>query len=122
MDNTEKSNLERFAEDELSRIEKDEEGLQEVINEHILKMVQLFSDEGHSGFSANYAINILNRLLRFMPLTPIEDNPEDWSECREGVYHISDIPACSKIKIALTVKPIILMEKCFQTMAGRHGL
>ena len=82
----EKSSLVRFAEDELSKLEKFEDEMQEAMNEHILNMVQVFSEEGHSGFSAGYAINILNRLLRYLPLSAIEDNSEEWHECRDGVY------------------------------------
>ena len=84
--NLKKTNLEIFAEQELARIKKDEDGMQKMMNEHILKIVRLFADEGHSGFSANYAINVLTMLLRYLPLTAIEDNPEDWNKCSDDMY------------------------------------
>jgi len=77
----EKSNLEIFAENELSRLGKDE--MQEAMNKHLLQMVKVFTEEGHSGFSAMYAIRCLERLLRFLPLTEIEDKPEEWKEADE---------------------------------------
>jgi len=80
----EKSNLVLFAENELARL-GDDEG-QSATNKHILDMVQVFSEEGHSGFSAMYAIRILERLLRFLPLSAIEDTPEDWNEVSEGLF------------------------------------
>ena len=79
----EKSNLVLFAENELARLGNDEG--QSAMNKHILEMIQVFSDEGHTGFSAVYAIRILERLLRYLPLSAIEDTPEDWNEMNEGV-------------------------------------
>jgi hypothetical protein len=46
----------------------------EPINEHLIKMVELFADEGHSGFSAGYAINALTKLLQF-ERTPRRQGP-----------------------------------------------
>ena len=54
---------------ELALIGGDSEGvIQNKMNKHILEMVQLFADEGHSGFSASYARQILNKLLDFQHL------------------------------------------------------
>jgi hypothetical protein len=39
-----------------------------------------------TGFTASYAINVLGMLLRFLPLTAIEDTPEDWNEVSEGLF------------------------------------
>jgi len=64
------------------------------MNKHILDMVKVFSEEGHSGFSAMYAIRILERLLRFLPLSAIEDTPEDWNQTGEGSYQHK---RCSRI-------------------------
>jgi len=73
-----------FAENELARLGNDEE--QSAMNKHILEMVHTFSEEGHSGFSAMYAIRVLERLLRFLPLSAIEDTPEDWNEVSNGIF------------------------------------
>lgn len=40
----------------------------------------MFSEQGHSGFSASYAINILEKLLRFEPITPLTGNDDEWTE------------------------------------------
>jgi hypothetical protein len=45
---------------------------------HILLMVKTFAAEGHSGFSASYAINALKHLLAFEPLTPLTGNDDEW--------------------------------------------
>lgn len=46
----------------------------------ILKLVELFSSQEHSGASAGITIAVLEKLLRFKVLSPITDNPDDWME------------------------------------------
>lgn len=48
--------------------------------ESALKAYELLMQDGHSGMSFGITRNILKRLLDGMPLTPIEDTPEVWSE------------------------------------------
>jgi len=48
------------------------------MREHILRMVDEFSKEGHSGFSASYALSILKKLLAFKPLTPLTGEDDEW--------------------------------------------
>ncbi len=45
---------------------------------HILHMIEEFSKEGHSGFSANYAISLLTRLLSYKPLSPLTGEDDEW--------------------------------------------
>lgn len=80
-----KSNLEKFAENELNIIlNKCEDAeaieMQKIMNNDILQIVKMFSEQGHSGFSASYAINILEKLLRFEPITPLTGNDDEWTE------------------------------------------
>jgi hypothetical protein len=42
-------------------------------------MIEVFSDEGHSGFSANYAVAILQKLLKFEPLSPLTGEDSEWN-------------------------------------------
>lgn len=55
--------------------------MQKEMNKHILQMVEEFSNEGHSGFSASYAYGILKNLLRFKPITPLTGEDDEWEEC-----------------------------------------
>lgn len=48
--------------------------------ESALKAYELLMQDGHSGMSFGFTRNILKRLLDEMPLTPIEDTPDVWSE------------------------------------------
>ena len=57
--------------------------MQDRMDAHILKILEVFADEGHSGFSAEYAIKCLTRLLMFLPLTPLTGEDDEWVEIRE---------------------------------------
>jgi len=44
----------------------------------ILSIVEVFAGQGHSGFSASYVANALNKLLRFEPLGPLTGAESEW--------------------------------------------
>jgi hypothetical protein len=52
----------------------------------IMKMIDAFADEGHSGMSAAMAIDIFQRLARFEPLTPLTGADHEWHEVGKGVF------------------------------------
>ena len=69
------------AEYELDRLGlNDDDDMNGAMRKHLLHMVKEFADEGHSGFSANYAIKCLQRLLHFKPLTPLTGEDDEWTE------------------------------------------
>jgi len=75
-----------YAEDELTRIGMIEDSPDEMnveMRKHILHMVKEFSEEGHSGFSGRYALNILIKLLDFKPLTPLTGADDEWINLEE---------------------------------------
>lgn len=82
------TNIETYAIDELTRIGMYGSGdeMNDAMCEHILKMVNVFDEEGHSGFSANYAINILQKLLRLEPLSPLTGEDDEWCEVSDNLY------------------------------------
>jgi len=53
------------------------------MRKHILHMMQEFAEEGHSGFSASYAIGLLEKLLRYKPLTPLTGADDEWVDVAE---------------------------------------
>ena len=80
-----KSNLELFAENELnmilSKCEDDEaKEMQKAINKDIMQIVQVFAEQGHSGFSASYAINLIKRLLNYEPISPLTGAEDEWNK------------------------------------------
>ncbi len=77
------SNILDYVENELSLIGMGDDSTDEmnkVMHDHIIKMVEVFSEEGHSGFSAAYAIEILKKLLSWKPLTPLTGEDGEWTE------------------------------------------
>lgn len=76
--------LVEYAKSELARIGRDEDGMQDMINKDILSIVEVFSEQGHSDFSAGYALSVLERLLRFKPLTPLTGEDDEWNEISNG--------------------------------------
>ena len=81
--------LVQYAESELDRIGMtDEDDYNNMMRKHLLHMVREFSEEGHSGFSASYALQCLEKLLRFKPLSPLTGDDDEWHD----VSSISDVP------------------------------
>lgn len=77
-------NMTTHAERELDIIGmKDEEGMNGMMRKHILHMIEEFAAEGHSGFSASYAIQCLEKLLRFEPLSPLMGTDDEWVDVAE---------------------------------------
>jgi hypothetical protein len=54
-----------------------------MMRKHILHMVKEFAAEGHSGFSASYAIQLLEKLLKFEPITPLTGEDWEWVDVSE---------------------------------------
>jgi len=72
-----------YAKSELNRIGMSEDSpddMNKAMYEHIIKMVEEFSKEGHSGYSAAYAISLLSKLLKYNPITPLTGDDSEWME------------------------------------------
>lgn len=88
------SNLEKHAEFELRRaglFDKDSD-YGGMIGDAVMKMIRVFSEEGHSGHSAMMAIDIFGRVARFKTLTPITSNPDEWMEIGEDMRFDRKVP------------------------------
>ena len=59
-------------------------GHDEELNRIIVECIEKFSEYGHSGGSASWAIPVLNELLQFKNLTPLTDNPDEWMQVGTG--------------------------------------
>lgn len=44
-----------------------------------LEIVKAFSEQGHSGFSAALVTNIVQKLMKFEPLSPLTGEDDEWS-------------------------------------------
>lgn len=72
-----------WAKKELDRLVKDNDEMQIAMNNNILQIVEVFAGQGHSGFSAAYALNIIKRLLDWKPITPLTGEDDEWGEVPE---------------------------------------
>lgn len=80
-------NLNEFAAAELKRIPLDKDGIQGEINGKIMEIVEKFSDQRHTEMSAMYSLGMINRLLRFKPITSLTGEDSEWMlvEDQEGL-------------------------------------
>ena len=60
--------------------------MQQAICEHVIKLLDVFADEGHSGSSAPYAVDLFKKLAMFEPIVPLTGEDWEWCEVRENVY------------------------------------
>ena len=73
--------LVQYAESELDRIGMtDDDEYNGTMRKHLIHMIEEFADEGHSGFSASYALQCLEKLLRFKPLSPLTGEDDEWCD------------------------------------------
>lgn len=52
----------------------------------VLKLLEMFCEQGHSGFSANYAIKLFQTLASWKPLSPLTGEPDEWTEVGPDVW------------------------------------
>lgn len=65
---------------------KYDDEMQEAICNHVLKLLEVFSDEGHSGSTAPYTVNVFQKLAMFEPLVPLTGEDWEWNEVHDGVF------------------------------------
>jgi hypothetical protein len=69
-----------WAKSELSRIEHDEDGIQDRMDANVLELLEVLSNQGHSNFTANYVLTVFDRLAHYLPLTPLTGEDDEWNE------------------------------------------
>lgn len=70
-----------YAQQELDRIgmiENHPDEMNREMHDCIFQILRTFQAQGHSGFSGNYLINIVSKLLKFNPLTPLTGEDNEW--------------------------------------------
>lgn len=60
--------------------------MQEAICAHVLKLLEVFAAEEHSGTSAPYSINLFSKLAAFEPVVPVTGEDWEWTEIGDGMY------------------------------------
>ena len=80
-----------FAEWQLNKLlkkctDEDSKIMQEMMNNDVLELLKVFSEQGHSGFSAPIATRLFYKLANHKLITEVEDNPDDWDENGQHKY------------------------------------
>jgi hypothetical protein len=52
----------------------------------IMELIEVFSKQGHSGFSANYVIQAFSKVAAFEPLAPVKGTDDEWVEVGESMF------------------------------------
>lgn len=81
------SNLVDYAKDELKRIGMIDSGepYNDLAANAILELIEVFSSQGHSEFSAPYVIETFRRLANFKPLSPLTGEDDEWNDVGGGI-------------------------------------
>lgn len=54
--------------------------------QHLKLLLREFSDEGHSGSSAPYAVGLFKKTSLFLPLSPLTGEDSEWMEIADGEF------------------------------------
>ena len=58
--------------------------MQEMADKNVLDIVAMFAEQGHSGMTASYVLNILDRVLRYKPIKPLTGADDEWNDIGNG--------------------------------------
>lgn len=77
------SNLHVFAESELRAagyFDPDNGMYGDLLGKSTLELIDVFSEQGHSGMSAGIAVSLFSKLAKFEPLSPLTGEDDEWNE------------------------------------------
>lgn len=57
--------------------------VQQALCEGVIRLLEVFTEEGHSGFSAMGAISLFTRLAKFEPITALTGEDSEWINVSE---------------------------------------
>mgnify|MGYP003704962879 CR=1 FL=1 len=60
--------------------------MQGMICENVLQLLNVFSEQGHSGSSAAYALKMFERLVEFKCIGPLTGADSEWADTGHDVY------------------------------------
>ena len=69
----------------------------DMMGKTVLKMVEEFSKEGHSGMSATIAIDLFSNVAKFIPLTPLTGEDWEWDDIGNHPGHYFQNKRCHHV-------------------------
>ena len=93
---------------------------------HLVGMVRVFSAEGHSGFSASYAVAALKNLLGFEPLGPLTGGDDEWAVLDFDEHVAAQNKRCSHVfrradGTAYDSEAVVFREPSGLCFVGKHS-
>lgn len=79
-------NMTDFARSELRESLEGTSAYNREIAENTIALLEVFSAQGHSGFSASVVRNLFARLADFKPIGPLTGEAGEWNEVGEGMF------------------------------------
>lgn len=90
------SNMLKWAEEELRYagydINDPEDGPNRWLAEGTLELLKVFSEQGHSGMSAPYAVALFEKLASWKPIAPLTGEDDEWMEVGTDVWQNKRMP------------------------------
>lgn len=82
------SNMLEWAEQELKLAGYDfkDNGPNSWVAENVLELLKVFSNQGHSGSSAPFAISLFEKLANWKPIAPLTGDADEWVEVGNEVW------------------------------------
>lgn len=62
------------------------DNMQDMICRHVIKLLNVFYGEGHSGSSAHYAIDLFEKLAKFQPIAPLTGGDGEWMQVGNDMW------------------------------------
>lgn len=56
-----------------------------MLGQAVMDLIRVFSEQGHSGYSASATIELFHELAQFKNISPLTDRPEEWEEIHDGI-------------------------------------
>lgn len=75
-----------YAKSELERAGYFDGDMNRTMAEDVLALIKVFGEQGHSGFSAPFCIQLFERLASHKPLGPLTGNDDEWVETCDGIF------------------------------------
>lgn len=71
-----------------------EDGPNKWIQQNVLELLEVFGRQGHSGFSAPFAVEMFRKLALHEPLVPLSGADDEWNDIGDGMFQNN---RCSRV-------------------------
>lgn len=88
------------------------------IQESVMELLEVFSKQGHSGFSAPYVIDAFSKLAGFEPLSPLTGEDWEWAELDYGEDMTHQNKRCSHVFKGADGRAYDINGKVFREPSG----